>query len=186
MSVDQVSLFAALLAVIAAVIAAVGGAMLITRQGRIRLAKFRYELRQVAFFIATTATAGSLWFSEVGGFVPCEYCWYQRIAMYPLVVVLGLASWPSKGEGGSGLRWRALPFSLAGLCLSGYHVQLQWFPNQRSFCEVSTPCTQQWINEFGFMSIPMMALCGFAAVTVLVLAATVREDAYVEEESWAC
>ena len=81
------------------------------------------------------------------------------------------------------LRWRVLPFSVVGLLLSGYHVQLQWFPEQGSSCDVAVPCTQQWVDEFGFVSIPVMAFLGFAAITVFVLAATVREDADMSEGS---
>jgi len=117
--------------------------------------------------VAAVSTAASLWFSEVGGFVPCEFCWYQRIAMYPLVVVLGVAVW----RGDSDPRWRVLPMSVTGLGLSAYHYQLQLYPDQGSSCDVAAPCTQQWVDEFGFVSIPFMAFCGFAAVTVLVLAA---------------
>jgi disulfide bond formation protein DsbB len=173
MSVDQMSLFTALLALVAAAVALVGILLLTTAAGRAVLAGFRTDARRLAFSMAGVSTAASLWFSEVGGFIPCELCWYQRILMYPLVLVLGAAVWGRDDL----LRWRVLPFSLLGVAVSGYHVQLQWFPDQASSCEMATPCTQQWVDEFGFVSIPVMAFFGFAAITVLVLAATVREDA---------
>ncbi len=180
------SLFTALLSLLAGAIAVVGALLLATPTGRHRLRTLRTEAVRLSWTVAVVATAGSLWFSEVGGFVPCEYCWYQRILMYPLVVVLGVATWVRgagpEGQGVGFLRWQALPFSVAGLVLSGYHVQLQWFPEQGSSCDVKAPCTQQWVDEFGFVSIPVMAFLGFAAVTVLVLAATFREDADVEQE----
>ena len=136
----------------------------------------------MAFSVAAVSTAGSLWFSEVGGFPPCEFCWYQRIAMYPLVVILGVAAW----RGDPDPRWRVLPMSLVGMALSAYHYQLQLFPDQGSSCDIAAPCTQQWVDEFGFVSIPFMAFCGFAVVTALVLASgaadrdatsSTREDA---------
>ncbi len=173
MSVDQMSLFTALLALVAAAVAVAGVILLATPAGRRVLAGMRTDARRLAFSVAGVSTASSLWFSEVGGFIPCELCWYQRVLMYPLVVVLGVAVWRRDDL----LRWRVLPLSLLGLAVSGYHVQLQWFPEQGSSCDVAVPCTQQWVDEFGFVSIPVMAFCGFAAITVLVLAATVREDA---------
>ena len=169
------SLFTALLSLLAGATAVVGAALLATPTGRDRLRTLRTEAVRLSWTVAVVATAGSLWFSEVGGFVPCEYCWYQRILMYPLVVVLGLAVW----RGDDLLRWRALPFSLLGVAVSAYHVQLQWFPDQGSSCEVAAPCTQQWVDRFGFVSIPVMSFCGFVAITVLILVATVREDAGV-------
>ena len=173
MSVDQMTLFTAFLALVAAAVAVLGVCFLATAGGRILLAGLRAESRRLAFSVAAVSAAGSLWFSEVAGFVPCEFCWYQRILMYPLVVVLGVAMW----RGDDLLRWRALPFSLTGVAVSAYHVQLQWFPDQGSSCDAVTPCTQQWVDRFGFMSIPVMSFCGFVAITVLVLVATVREDA---------
>ncbi|HAZ35597.1 MAG TPA: disulfide bond formation protein B [Acidimicrobiaceae bacterium] len=137
---------------------------------------------RLAFSVVAVSTAASLWFSEVAGFVPCELCWYQRIAMYPLVVILGVATWRSDPDP----RWRVLPFSVTGLLVSAYHYQLQLFPEQGSSCDVAAPCTRQWVDQFGFVSIPFMAFCGFAAVTALVLAAgaadrdmtpSTREDA---------
>ena len=166
-SVDQMSLFTALLALVALAVTIVVVVVGTTAAGRRRLHGLRADALRMAFSVAAVSTAGSLWFSEVGGFPPCELCWYQRIAMYPLVVVLGVAVW----RGDSDPRWRVLPMSVTGMGLSAYHYQLQLYPDQGSSCDVAAPCTQQWVDEFGFVSIPFMAFCGFAAVTVLVLAA---------------
>ncbi len=185
MSVAQMSLFAALLALLAAGMTIAAGALMMKSSGRALLANSGSVICQLAFSVAAVATAGSLWFSEVGDFVPCEYCWYQRIFMYPLVVVLGVEVWRPEARsvrgGGRMLRWRTLPFTVCGLFLSAYHVQLQWFPEQGSSCDLTAPCTQQWVDEFGFVSLPLMAFLGFAAITVLVLAATVSDDAGVED-----
>ncbi len=178
MSVDQMSLFTALLAFVAAVVAVVGFALFLSPRGRSSLVGLRTDARRLAFSVAAVSTLASLWFSEVGGFIPCELCWYQRILMYPLVVVLGVAVW----RGDDLLRWRVLPLSLPGMAVSGYHAQLQWFPNQGLSCDVAAPCTQQWLDQFGFVSIPVMAFCGFAAITVLTLNATVRDDAVLRDD----
>ena len=110
MSVAQMSLFAALLALLAAGITIVVVVLMTTSGGRARLANSGPAIRQLALSVAAVATAGSLWFSEVGDFVPCEYCWYQRILMYPLVVVLGVEAWrPGMGSlrgAGRRLRWQ--------------------------------------------------------------------------------
>ena len=95
MSVDQMTLFTALLALVAAAVAVLGMCLLATAAGRTWLAGLRKDAQRLAFSVAAVSTAGSFWFSEVGGFVPCEFCWYQRILMYPLVVVLGVAVWLS-------------------------------------------------------------------------------------------
>ncbi len=182
LSVEQMSLFTALLALVALSVTVGLVALGATAGGRRRLRGLRADMMRLAFSVAAVSTAGSLWFSEVGDFVPCQLCWYQRIAMYPLVVVLGAATW----RGDPDPRWRVLPFSVVGLLVSAYHYQLQLFPDQGSSCDVTAPCTQRWVEEFGFVSIPFMALCGFAAVTTLVLAAgaadrdtmpSTREDA---------
>ena len=182
LSVEQMSLFTALLALVALAVTVGLVAVGATAGGRRRLRGLRADMMRLAFSVAAVSTAGSLWFSEVGDFVPCQLCWFQRIAMYPLVVVLGVAVW----RGDPDPRWRVLPFSVVGLLVSAYHYQLQLFPDQGSSCDVTAPCTQRWVEEFGFVSIPFMALCGFAAVTTLVLAAgaedrdtmpSTREDA---------
>ena len=182
LSVEQMSLFTALLALVAMAVTIGVVALGATSAGRRRLRGLRTDMLRLAFSVVAVSTAASLWFSEVGGFVPCELCWYQRIAMYPLVVILGVATWRSDPDP----RWRVLPFSVTGLLVSAYHYQLQLFPEQGSSCDVAAPCTRQWVDQFGFVSIPFMAFCGFAAVTALVLAAgaadrdmtpSTREDA---------
>lgn len=113
---------------------------------------------------AVGATAGSLYFSEVADYIPCTYCWYQRIAMYPMAVIVPLAIV---------LRDRSiLRYSLAlagiGLAISIYHIQLQLFPDQSSnSCELTSPCTAKWVEAFGFMTIPQMAGTTFAIIIVV-------------------
>ena len=134
MSVDQMSLFTALLALLAGAVAVVGACLLATASGRGRLATLRAEAVRLGFSVAAVATAGSLWFSEVGGFVPCEYCWYQRILMYPLVVVFGVEAWrPGMVfQGDRTLRWRALPFSVVAIKIKKKTARLQWLTERGS------------------------------------------------------
>jgi disulfide bond formation protein DsbB len=129
----------------------------------------------LAFLVALTATLGSLYLSEVAHFIPCKLCWYQRIAMYPLVPILAIAAW--KRDAGI---WRyAVPVAAIGAVISIYHYQLERFPSQASVsCSAEAPCTVVWIWKFHFISIPFMALSGFALIVTLLLVArsTARLD----------
>jgi disulfide bond formation protein DsbB len=120
----------------------------------------------VAGGTATLAMAGSLAFSEVYGLVPCSLCWYQRIAMYPLVPLLGVAA--LRADAGA---WRyALPISLSGLAIAAYHVVIQLRPAlQVGTCSVGTPCTARYVAVYGFISIPVMAGSAFLLITALLL-----------------
>ena len=112
---------------------------------------------------AVGATLGSLYFSESAGYVPCELCWFQRIAMYPLAVIMPIATYQRDR---AALRY-SLALSLLGGAVSAYHVQLQLFPDQGSFCEVSNPCTAEWVKAFGWMTIPQMAGLTFLFIAVM-------------------
>ena len=165
MSTAQVSGFFAVLALGSLVIggASMASALVSTADALSR--QLRPLLLPLALAIAAVATAGSLYYSEVAGYPPCEMCWYQRICMYALVPVLAVAVARRDRWGG----WYGLPLALAGLGLSVYHYQLQLFPGQGSTCDVANPCTYQWVDSFGFVSIPFMAGCGFIGVAGLAV-----------------
>ena len=119
-----------------------------------------------AWLVALTATAGSLYLSEVVGFAPCVLCWYQRIAMYPLVFVLGVGLWRRD----TGV-WRfAIPLPVAGFLISAYHVALQYQPSLELIpCEEGVPCTARYVAVFGVVSIPVMAGAAFLLITAILL-----------------
>ena len=121
----------------------------------------------LAGLVAAGATAGSLYFSEVADFVPCEMCWYQRIAMYPLAPILAIAAFRGDRQIGN----YVLPIAVIGAGISIYHVQLQLFPDQGSSCSLATPCTAKWVEALGFATIPVMALISFLLVITLTLTA---------------
>ena len=123
----------------------------------------------LALLVATTATAGSLYYSEVANFTPCKLCWFQRICMYPLVSMLAVAA-----RRGDRQVWRyGLPLCVAGAAISIYHYQLQRFPDQQSgVCTLEAPCTAKEVEQFGFITIPLMALAGFVFVGVLLVRST--------------
>ena len=124
-------------------------------------------LPYAAWITAVLATAGSLFFSEVMGFPPCILCWYQRIAIYPLVVVIGV------GIIMRDPRWKyyALPLSLIGLAISIYHNLLYYgfIPESLTPCTEGASCTTVQIEWLGFITIPLMGLASFVVVTVLTL-----------------
>jgi disulfide bond formation protein DsbB len=119
----------------------------------------------LAWFVALLATTGSLYFSEVAGFEPCTLCWYQRIAMYPLVIILAIAA--ARRERAGAVYAAAL--AGIGAIVSTYHVLLEWFPSLDSgACSATTPCTLVWFRVFGFISLPTLALTAFALILTLM------------------
>lgn len=135
---------------------------------RQRLAEFLASYGvQLAFGPAIAALLGSLYFSEIRGFVPCELCWYQRILMYPIVVILLVGIFNDD--------WLTpkyvLPFSLAGISVSTYHYLLQNHVIGSSICSAGVSCAQRYINIFGFITIPFLALIAFILITVLMIGA---------------
>ena len=119
-----------------------------------------YELWCV-FLVASIATGGSLFFSEIAGFIPCELCWYQRICMYPLSIITLLAALANDRRVARYL----LPLPLVGAGVSVYHLLVEnGVVEQARACLISAPggCATKWINEFGYVTIPTLALTGFA------------------------
>jgi disulfide bond formation protein DsbB len=171
--VSTVSLFYALLAVVAtaAVIGLLGLAVAARRSSTAGrwLDSLRSSLGSsallAAFVVATLATVGSLYFSEVAHFEPCRLCWYQRIAMYPLVVILGIAAWRRDVR----VRRYAVPVTVIGAVIATYHYALEWLPWLDSgVCSATTPCTIVWFREFGFISLPYLALSAFLLIVALL------------------
>jgi disulfide bond formation protein DsbB len=161
-----VTTFLAILTLLAGLgVLAVIGLMVLGQRSRMR-ALLGPAALWLAFLVALTATAGSLYLSEVAGFIPCTLCWYQRIAMYPLVLVLGIAAW--RGDGG--IRSYVVPVAGIGALIAAYHVALQRLPGLPSgSCSLDVPCTAIYVERFGFVTIPVMALVAFLAILALLL-----------------
>jgi disulfide bond formation protein DsbB len=121
---------------------------------------------RLALAVASAATLGSLVYSQYFLFEPCRLCWYQRIAMYPLVTILAVGLWRRD----SGVRWYVLPPAIIGLGVSIWHYLLQTFPSLSGStgCSIDVPCNAKYVNEFGFASIPFMAGCGFLLIITLM------------------
>ena len=121
----------------------------------------------IACMVALIASLGSLYLSEIAHFPPCTLCWLQRIAMYPLVVILGVGALREDHAVG----WYALPLAGIGAALALYHALVQRVPSlqQATSCSAEAPCNAMWVREFGFVSIPVMALGAFLLIGVFLL-----------------
>lgn len=118
----------------------------------------------LSWLIALIATLGSLYFSEIMHFIPCKLCWYQRILMYPLAVILGIAAVRRDYK----LTIYVLPLTIWGACISVYHVLLQSgvFHESATGCG-PIPCDVDYLNWLGFITIPMLAGVAFILITIL-------------------
>ncbi len=116
--------------------------------------------------VAGIAMLGSLWFSEVADFPPCEWCWYQRIAMYPLALILTVAA----VRRDPAIRPYGLALAGTGLALSAWHNVIETFPDLHAgSCDPANPCTIRWVEGLGFWTIPRMAFVAFALVFAALL-----------------
>jgi disulfide bond formation protein DsbB len=125
----------------------------------------------IAFLVAAVSTLGSLYFSEVADYIPCQLCWFQRIAMYPLAVILLVAAIRRD----RGVRWYAGPVAAIGAAIATYHYVVEWRPELEAACGIGPACSDIWFREFGFVTLALMALCGFAAILVLIVPSPLQE-----------
>lgn len=126
--------------------------------------------------VALSATMGSLYFSEIRGYEPCELCWIQRIFMYPLILIIGIAYLQRNAR----IAMTTAVLAIIGGAISLYHYGIQ----KVDFLSDSAPacgrvsCTGEYINLFGFMTIPFLALTAFAliAVSSLLVLKALKEE----------
>jgi len=121
----------------------------------------------LGFVVALVATTGSLYYSEQVGYIPCQLCWYQRILMYPLVIVLGVAALRKDRRA-----WMTvLPFVAIGAGVSTYHWLVERVPSfaETSSCSLEAPCTAPWFEKLGFVTLAWMALSGFLLIGTLMV-----------------
>lgn len=119
------------------------------------------------WIVSLIATLGSLFFSEILNFIPCTLCWYQRILMYPLTLILGIAFY----HGDRTVYKYVLPISLVGMVISCYHYCLQKIPVLQKFemCTSGIPCSGEYINLLGFITIPFLAFIAFSVITLMMI-----------------
>jgi disulfide bond formation protein DsbB len=126
----------------------------------------KQNLLYIAWVQVLAAIVGSLYFSEIAKFPPCTLCWYQRIAMYPLLPILtaGILLKDKK------LHYYVFPLSISGLLIAIYHNLLyyQILPESAAPCTLGVSCTTKFIEYFGFVTIPLLSLIGFVIITLCV------------------
>lgn len=121
----------------------------------------------ICWIISSIATGGSLFFSEVIGFPPCTLCWYQRIAMYPLVLIflMGIIKLDQ-----AILRY-SIPLVITGWLTAIYHNLLHYkiIPESASPCREGVSCSDVWIKWFGFITIPVLSFFAFSLLLILLI-----------------
>jgi disulfide bond formation protein DsbB len=181
MNTEAVQIFSAVLAVVVLATGVLTLAGLVLESRMTWAASWVRAMDDIALWAISAVTTGtmlgSLYFSEVASFAPCELCWYQRIGVYPIAIM----SWVAlvRRDRKLGPYWIAL--SLAGIAVSIYHYLLEWFPEMKSsVCSVDVPCTTVWFREFGFVTLAFMAGCAFIFVIAMSLV-MVKNPAGAEE-----
>ena len=126
--------------------------------------KLNETLPYLAWLTALLSVVGSLFFSEVMQLPPCVLCWYARIAMFPLVVIIGIGIVIRDAR----MKVYALAFSLIGLAIAIYHNLLYYgfVPESITPCSDGVPCNAVQIEFLGFITIPLLGLGAFAAITL--------------------
>jgi disulfide bond formation protein DsbB len=125
------------------------------------------QARPLALLVATVATAGSLYYSEVVGFAPCELCWFQRVCMYPLVAILAVGV----ARRDPTARWYAAPFVLVGVPLGLYHWLVERVPSiaASASCSATVPCAVPYFEQLGYVTLAFMAMSAFLLIGGLLL-----------------
>jgi disulfide bond formation protein DsbB len=127
----------------------------------------QHNILYIAFFQALIATLGSLYFSEIMKFPPCTLCWYQRIAMYPLVILLAVGILRRDKQIASYI----LPLSLLGWGIAVYHNLLYFsiLPESAAPCAAGISCTSKFIEWFGFVTIPFLSFVAFSVISATLI-----------------
>ena len=130
----------------------------------------RIHAISLAFTAAHLATLGSLTYSEILGYEPCKLCWFQRIFMYPQVLILGFALW-GKHKGSRALLDTSLALSIIGAAVALYHYLMQLGIVSEGSCAAvgySVSCAERFVMQFGYITIPFMALSAFLFIAFLI------------------
>ena len=122
-----------------------------------------------AWLIALFSMLGSLYFSEILHFVPCSLCWWERVCLFPLVLILGIASFRSDCR----IIIYAFPLAMGGLFIALFHYLQQKGPAflHMDFCDRYNPCTQDPLNLLNFITLPLLAAACFLCIAILLYVA---------------
>lgn len=127
----------------------------------------RQNALYIAWIIALLAVIGSLYFSEIKGFAPCALCWFQRIAIYPLVVLIPIGIIKKDPR----IADYVLSLTIVGTLISIYQNLLYYkiLPESISPCSAGVSCTTKYVEYFGFLTIPLLSLITLITITVLMI-----------------
>jgi disulfide bond formation protein DsbB len=125
-----------------------------------------------AWIVAATATLGSLFFSDIMQLAPCELCWYQRLFMFPLTIILAIGLFPFD----RGVVRYALPLTALGLLVAVFHqlLVIGVVPERLRPCTQGVPCSEKAIEWLGFVTIPTLSMLAFSAVLALLIVVHLR------------
>ncbi|MCU5606883.1 disulfide bond formation protein B [Bacillus cereus] len=118
------------------------------------------QFLNISFLISIIAILGSLYFSEVVKLTPCSLCWYQRILIYPLPIMIIISMIVNDTK----IVYYLRIFSFLGIILSTYHYLIQFFHKKSTFCNILSDCTSIDIQYFGFITIPFMSILAFLTI----------------------
>ncbi len=134
----------------------------------------RMNFLYISWIISLTATLGSLFFSEVMDFEPCRLCWYQRILMYPLVLIFFIGVFDCVKNAFK----YSKPFILLGIALSFYHLLIQWgvVPESLSPCVQGISCSAYYIKWLGFITIPLLSFSSFTLLLLFQILGKIKNE----------
>jgi len=120
-----------------------------------------------AWVLATASGLGSIFFSHVMDFAPCVLCWYQRICLFPLVIIMATGLFPFDKR----VVAYSLPLAIIGWSIAFYHNLLysEIIPKGLQPCSKGVSCTEKYIDLFGFLTIPMLSLISFSIIITLLI-----------------
>lgn len=121
----------------------------------------------LCWLVTGISVTGSLFFSYVMEFAPCVLCWYQRIFLFPLVIILAAGLFPFDKN----VVKYALPLAIIGWFTAAYHNLLYAgiIPESLQPCTQGVSCTEEYIELFGFLSIPMLSLLSFTTIIIFLI-----------------
>ena len=120
---------------------------------------------EISMLAATFASLSTLFLSEVALLAPCELCWYQRVFMFPQVIILGIALLKNDTK----VRFTSLVLSVIGLGIAVYHILLQFYPAFFPCTDRAISCALTQFKDFGYVTIPVMSATVFALIILLML-----------------
>ena len=131
-----------------------------------RLSNLNFLFLRSAFLISLGGTLGSLYFSEILKYPPCVLCWYQRICLYPLVLIFGTALWSEDAN----YKRYALPLAVVGGLIAAYHnlIYYGFISEALTPCTEGISCSSKQLELFGFVTIPLLSLIGFLMICSLM------------------